>query len=75
MNCDPSSSLDMCYGELLREEQCLVTWATFQQDKLPINVVVPMLLKWKEKVKTCKKFNVSVARNIDNCYPLCENVW
>jgi hypothetical protein len=45
MNCDPSSSLDMCYGELLREEQCLVTWATFQQDKLPINVVVPMLLK------------------------------
>jgi hypothetical protein len=52
-----------------------VTWATFQQDKLPINVVVPMLLKWKEKVKTCKKFNVSVARNIDNCYPLCENVW
>jgi len=45
MNRDPSSSLDMCYGELLREEQCLVTWATFQQDKLPINVVVPMLLK------------------------------
>jgi hypothetical protein len=32
MNRDPSPSLDVCFGELLREEQRLLTQATFQQD-------------------------------------------
>jgi hypothetical protein len=32
MNWDPSPSLDVCFGELLHEEQCLLTQATFQQD-------------------------------------------
>ena len=40
MNCDPSPSLDMCFGELLHEDQHLVTQATFQQDKLPTNIDV-----------------------------------
>lgn len=39
MNRDPSP-LDMCFGELLHEEQRLVTQATFQQDKLPTNIDV-----------------------------------
>jgi hypothetical protein len=32
MNRDPSPSLDICFGELLREEQRLLSQATFQQD-------------------------------------------
>jgi hypothetical protein len=32
MNWDPSPSLDVCFGELLREEERLLTQATFQQD-------------------------------------------
>jgi hypothetical protein len=32
MNRDPSPSLDVCFGELLREEQRLLTQAAFQQD-------------------------------------------
>ncbi|TXG71326.1 hypothetical protein EZV62_006261 [Acer yangbiense] len=32
MNRDPSPSLDVCFGELLREEQRLLTQAMFQQD-------------------------------------------
>jgi hypothetical protein len=32
MNRDPSLSLDVCFGELLREEQLLLTQAVFQQD-------------------------------------------
>lgn len=39
MNHDPSLSLDMCFEELLCEEQRLATQATFQQDKLPTNIV------------------------------------
>jgi hypothetical protein len=29
VNQDPSPSLDVCFGELLRNEQCLLTQATF----------------------------------------------
>jgi len=39
MNRDPFSSLDMCFRELLCEEQHLATQATFQQDKLPTEVI------------------------------------
>jgi len=39
MNRDPSPSLDMCFEELLCEEQHLATQATLQQDKLPTNIV------------------------------------
>ncbi|XP_022842491.1 uncharacterized protein LOC111366073 [Olea europaea var. sylvestris] len=39
MNHDPSPSLDVCFGELLREEQCLATQATFLQEKLIPNAV------------------------------------
>ncbi|TXG67369.1 hypothetical protein EZV62_008644 [Acer yangbiense] len=35
MNRDPSPSLDVCFGELLREEQRLLTQAMFQQDSNP----------------------------------------
>ncbi|KAG6629834.1 hypothetical protein CIPAW_14G112700 [Carya illinoinensis] len=39
MNRDPVPSLDVCFGELLREEQCLATQATYQHDKMIPNVV------------------------------------
>jgi hypothetical protein len=39
MNRDPFSSLNMCFGELLCEEQRLAIQATFQQDKLPTKVI------------------------------------
>ncbi|KAF8409806.1 hypothetical protein HHK36_005885 [Tetracentron sinense] len=39
MNRDPSPSLDVCFGELIREEQHLATQTTFQQDKMTSNVV------------------------------------
>ncbi|XP_058002200.1 uncharacterized protein LOC131179387 [Hevea brasiliensis] len=32
MSCDPSPSLDVCFGELLREEQRLLTQSTFKQE-------------------------------------------
>jgi transposase InsO family protein len=35
MNRDPSPCLDVCFGELLREEQHLLTQAAFQQDVNP----------------------------------------
>jgi hypothetical protein len=35
MNQDRSPSLDVCFGELLREEQRLYTQAAFQQDANP----------------------------------------
>jgi hypothetical protein len=35
MNRGPSPSLDICFGELLREEQRLLTQAAFQQDANP----------------------------------------
>ena len=37
MNRDSSPSLDVCFGELLREEQRLLTQATFQQDRMISN--------------------------------------
>ncbi|KAF8403434.1 hypothetical protein HHK36_011538 [Tetracentron sinense] len=39
MNRDPSPSLDVCFGELIREEQRLATQATYQQDKMTSNAV------------------------------------
>ncbi|XP_042966866.1 uncharacterized protein LOC122300350 [Carya illinoinensis] len=39
MNRDPVPSLDVCFGELLREEQRLATQATYQHDKMIPNAV------------------------------------
>ena len=39
MNHVPSSSLDTCFGELLREEQRLATQTTLQQNSIPNNAV------------------------------------
>ncbi|XP_058087822.1 uncharacterized protein LOC131234855 [Magnolia sinica] len=39
MNRVPPPSLDVCFGELLREEQRLVTQATFQQNRMTSNDV------------------------------------
>ena len=39
MNRDPFPSLDVCFGELIREEQRLATQAKFQQDKMTSNAV------------------------------------
>ena len=39
MNRAPSPSLDACFGELLREEQCLATQTTLQQNSIPDNAV------------------------------------
>jgi hypothetical protein len=49
MNWDPSPSLDVCFGELLREEQCLLTQATFQQDSNPNPVAYAAYGKGKGK--------------------------
>jgi hypothetical protein len=49
MNQDPSPSLDVCFGELLREEQGLLTQATFQQDSNPNPVAYAAYGKWKGK--------------------------
>jgi hypothetical protein len=53
MNRDPSPSLDVCFGELLREEQCLLTQATFQQDS-NLNLVAYATYK-KGKGKDMRK--------------------
>ena len=39
MNRDPSPSLDVCFGELLREEQRFATQTIFQQNKMHDNAV------------------------------------
>ncbi|XP_031277683.1 uncharacterized protein LOC116136110 [Pistacia vera] len=39
MNRNPMPSLDVCFGELLREEQRLTTQATYQHDKMISNAV------------------------------------
>ncbi|KAJ0099816.1 hypothetical protein Patl1_20691 [Pistacia atlantica] len=39
MNRNPVPSLDICFGELLREEQRLTTQATYQHDKMISNAV------------------------------------
>ncbi|PSR85332.1 Zinc finger protein [Actinidia chinensis var. chinensis] len=39
MNRDPSPSLDVCFGELIREEQRLATQSKFQQDKMTSKAV------------------------------------
>ena len=39
MNRASSSSLDACFGELLREEQRLATQTTLQQNSIPHNAV------------------------------------
>ncbi|XP_038678926.1 uncharacterized protein LOC119980334 [Tripterygium wilfordii] len=39
MNRDPPPSLDVCFGELLREEQRLLTQATLEQGRLGTNAV------------------------------------
>ncbi|KAJ0046336.1 hypothetical protein Pint_05309 [Pistacia integerrima] len=39
MNRNPMPSLDICFGELLREEQRLTTQATYQHDKMVSNAV------------------------------------
>jgi hypothetical protein len=49
MNRDPSPSLDACFGELLREEQRLLTQATFQQDSNPNPVAYAAYGKGKGK--------------------------
>jgi hypothetical protein len=49
MNRDPSPSLDVCFGELLREEQRLLTQATFQQDSNPNPVAYAAYGKGKGK--------------------------
>ncbi|XP_059442442.1 uncharacterized protein LOC132174783 [Corylus avellana] len=49
MNRDPSPSLDVCFGELLREEQRLLTQATFQHDSNPNPVAYAAYGKGKGK--------------------------
>ncbi|KAA8546345.1 hypothetical protein F0562_002916 [Nyssa sinensis] len=49
MNRDPSPSLDVCFGELLREEQRLLTQAAFQQDANPNPVAYAAYGKGKGK--------------------------
>jgi hypothetical protein len=49
MNWDPSPSLDACFGELLCEEQRLLTQATFQQDSNPNLVAYAAYGKGKGK--------------------------
>jgi hypothetical protein len=49
MNRDPSPSLDICFGELLREEQHLLTQATFRQDSNPNPVAYATYRKGKGK--------------------------
>ncbi|KAJ0077325.1 hypothetical protein Patl1_35954 [Pistacia atlantica] len=39
MNRNPVPSLDICFGELLREEQRLTTQATYQHDKMISNAM------------------------------------
>ena len=39
MNRNPMPSLDVCFGELLREEQQLATQATYQHEKMIPNAV------------------------------------
>ena len=39
MNRNPVPSLDVCFGELLHEEQRLATQATYQYDKMIHNAV------------------------------------
>ena len=49
MNLDPSPSLDVCIGELLCEEQHLLTQATFQQDSNPNPIAYATYGKGKGK--------------------------
>ncbi|KAK0597672.1 hypothetical protein LWI29_027447 [Acer saccharum] len=49
MNRDPSPSLDVCFGELLREEQRLLTQAMFQQDSNPNPIAYAAYGKGKGK--------------------------
>jgi hypothetical protein len=67
MNRDPSPSLDVCFGELLCEEHCLLTQATFQQDSNPNPVAYAAYGKGKgkdmHKVQcfSCKEYGHIVA--------------
>jgi hypothetical protein len=49
MNRDPSPSLDVCFGELLREEQRLHTQVAFQQDANPNPVAYAVYGRGKGK--------------------------
>jgi hypothetical protein len=49
MNWDPSPSFDVCFGESLCEEQCLLTQATFQEDSNPNPVAYAAYEKGKGK--------------------------
>jgi hypothetical protein len=62
MNRDPSPSLDVCFGEFLREEQRLLTQATFQQDSNP-NLVANAAYE-RGNGKDMRKSNVSAARKM-----------
>ena len=39
MNCAPSPSLDVCFGELLHEKQRLATQTALQQNNIPNNAI------------------------------------
>jgi hypothetical protein len=49
MNRAPSPTLDVCFGELLREEQHLLTQAAFQQDASPNPVAYVPYMRGKGK--------------------------
>ncbi|KAJ4702831.1 Retrovirus-related Pol polyprotein from transposon TNT 1-94 [Melia azedarach] len=78
MNRDPSPSLDVCFQELLREEQRFATQTIFQQDKMHDNAIAYAALHGKNKGRdmrhvqcfSCKEYGhivVNCAKKYCNC--------
>uniref|UniRef100_M1B9Y0 Retrotransposon gag domain-containing protein n=1 Tax=Solanum tuberosum TaxID=4113 RepID=M1B9Y0_SOLTU len=61
MNRDPSPSLDVCFRELFREEQCLFTQMLFIKEMLSLSL---LQLKVKERAWIWLDFNDTVAKNM-----------
>ncbi|KAJ0007710.1 hypothetical protein Pint_29733 [Pistacia integerrima] len=81
MNCNPMPSLDVCFGELLREEQRLTTQATYPHDKMISNAMA-YAAQGKGKGRDMRKvqcFNCKEYRHIaTNCtrksYNYCKKL-
>lgn len=79
MNRDPSPSLDVCFGELLREEQCLKTQATIQHQHMTSDVVAYVAHgknKWRDMRKiqcfSCKDYGHIATHCTKKYYNYCK---
>ena len=79
MNHDPSPSLDVCFGELLREKQRIATQTIFQQNKMHDNAVAYAAHgkgkgKYMRQVQcySCKEYGHIVVNCSKKSYNYCK---